>query len=101
MCTRRSRSACAWRADIASCRIALCRADQFIAQHELRPGDRIERQQHLAGLGQEPRAQWCAAEQPAAETLAAIERPRQLYLCVEPGEALVILGTDQRTVDSR
>ena len=54
--------------------LALGQREQFVGQDELGPGDRVERQAHLAGLGGQPDMIARRARAAAAKPLAAVER---------------------------
>src|SRR5262249_54751065 len=82
-------------------RFALCVGEQVVSQNELGAGNGAERYADFAGLADQADVVVRAAEQTPAEALPARHGLRQLVLRLEAGEAVVILGANQRPVDAR
>jgi hypothetical protein len=79
--------------------VPLRRGNQIVGYDEFRSRHRIERQFCLAPVGSEANITAGSSEQAATETLAAIDRPRQLDLGLETAETVVILAANQRSID--
>ena len=75
--------------------------DQIVGQNEPRPCHAGQRQPRFTGLRGEANLAIGGAEQAAAKALAATERLRQLDPSLEPAEAVIVFGSNQRAVDAR
>ena len=74
--------------------------NQIVCEDKLRPVDGIERQFRLARFGDKTNVATRRSEQTAAETLAPVDRPRELDPGFETPETIIVFGPDQRTVDA-
>jgi hypothetical protein len=75
--------------------------NQIVCEDKLRPVDGIERQFRLARFGDKTNVAARRSEQTAAETLAPVDRPRELDPGFETIETILVFGPKQGTADAR